>query len=127
MIGTDHVDAQLGDGLPAEVVLGLPRATIDEVCAPGGTVLLLAPDLKEELPVLFLRLRHAVVRDGVTVIELASQRTPMSALAAATLLHRPGAAGEVARALLSDSSTQDVGGVDRRPSRPRPACWPTGR
>ena len=71
VIGTDHVDAQLGDGLPAEVVLGLPRATIDEVCAPGGTVLLLAPDLKEELPVLFLRLRHAVVRDGVTVVELA--------------------------------------------------------
>ena len=66
VIGTDHVDSQLGDGLPAEVVLGLPRATIDDVCAPGGTVLLLAPDLKEELPVLFLRLRHAVARDGAT-------------------------------------------------------------
>ena len=91
---------------------GCPRATIDDVCAPGGTVLLLAPDIKEELPVLFLRLRHAVVRDGVTVIELASRRTPMSELAAATLLHRPGAAGEVARALLSGSSTQEVGGVD---------------
>ena len=25
VLGTDHVDAQLGDGLPAEVVLGLPR------------------------------------------------------------------------------------------------------
>ncbi len=62
VIGTDNVDAQLGDGLPAEVVLGLPRATIDEACAPGGTVLLLGPDLKEELPVLFLRLRHAVRR-----------------------------------------------------------------
>ena len=35
VIGTDNVDAQLGDGLPAEVVLGLPRATIDEACAPG--------------------------------------------------------------------------------------------
>ena len=66
VIGTDNVDAQLGDGLPAEVVLGLPRATIDEACAPGGTVLLLGPDAKEELPVLFLRLRHAVVNDGVT-------------------------------------------------------------
>ena len=33
VIGTDSVDAQLGDGLPAEVVLGLPRATIDEACA----------------------------------------------------------------------------------------------
>ncbi len=25
VIGTDHVDAQLGDGLPAEAVFGLPR------------------------------------------------------------------------------------------------------
>ena len=33
VIGTDSVDAQLGDGLPAELVLGLPRATIDEACA----------------------------------------------------------------------------------------------
>ena len=128
VIGTDHVDAQLGDGLPAEVVLGLPRATIDEVCAPGGTVLLLAPDLKEELPVLFLRLRHAVVRDGVTVIELASQRTPMSALAAATLLHRPGAAGEVAAGVaLGLVDARRRGRRPRPPSRPRPACWPTGR
>ena len=30
VIGTDNVDCQLGDGLPAEVVLGLPQATIDE-------------------------------------------------------------------------------------------------
>ena len=52
-----HRDAQLGDGLPAEV-LGLPRATIDEA-ANAATVVLLGPDLKEELPVLYLRLRHA--------------------------------------------------------------------
>lgn len=43
MIGTDNVDAQMGDGLPAELVLGLPGASIDEVCAPGGTVLYLGP------------------------------------------------------------------------------------
>ena len=112
VLGTDNVDAQLGDGLPAEVVLGLPRATIDEVCAPGGTVLLLAPDLKEELPVLFLRLRHAVTRDGVKVVELATHRTSVSDLATATLLHRPGAAGEVVRALLAGSAGKEVGGVD---------------
>ncbi|HJR25290.1 MAG TPA: 2Fe-2S iron-sulfur cluster-binding protein, partial [Acidimicrobiales bacterium] len=94
VVGTDNVDAQLADGLPAELVLGLPRATIDQACAKGGTVLLLAPDLKEELPVLFLRLRHAVVQDGVTVVEVAPQRTSVSALAAASLLHRPGTAGE---------------------------------
>ncbi len=31
VLGTDNVDAQLGDGLPAEVVLGLPIATIADV------------------------------------------------------------------------------------------------
>ena len=32
VIGTDNVDAQLGDGLDPAVVLGLPRATIDDAC-----------------------------------------------------------------------------------------------
>ena len=67
-------------------------------------------------------------RDGVTVVELASQRTPMSDLAAATLLHRPGAAGEVVRALLAGLVDRRRSAAStRRPSRPRPACWPTGR
>ena len=66
VLRTDNVDAQLGDGLDAGAVLGLPRATIDEVCTPGGTVLLLGPDAKEELPVLFLRLRHAAENDRVS-------------------------------------------------------------
>jgi len=112
IIGTDNVDAQLADGLPAEVVLGLPRATIDETFALGGTVLLLAADLKEELPVLFLRLRHAVVNDKVTVVELAPQRTSVSDLAAATLLVRPGAEGEVVAALLAGSTDREVGGIE---------------
>ncbi len=36
VIGTDSVDAQLGDGLPADLVLGLPRATIDQACRDPG-------------------------------------------------------------------------------------------
>jgi NADH-quinone oxidoreductase subunit G len=112
VIGTDNVDAQVGDGLPAEVVLGLPRATIDEVCAPGGTVLLIGPDPKEELPVLFLRLRHAVRNDGVTLVELAPQRTSVSDLAAVTLLHRPGAEGELVAALLDGAGEREVGGIE---------------
>src|SRR5204863_6647109 len=74
VLGTDSVDCQLGDGLPAEVVLGLPRATIDDACR-ASVVILLAPDLKEELPVLYLRLRAAAVDDGAVVIELAPQVT----------------------------------------------------
>jgi NADH-quinone oxidoreductase subunit G len=113
-LGTDNVDCQLADGLPAEVVLGLPSATIGEVCAPGGIVILCGPDLKEELPVLFLRLRHAVQNDGVRVIELAPQRSGFSSLAAVSLFHRPGEAGEAVRALLDGiPAGKDGGGVER--------------
>jgi NADH-quinone oxidoreductase subunit G len=63
VLGTDSVDAQLGDGLPADLVLGLPRATIDEACS-APVLLTLAGDLREELPVLFLRLRAAAQRNG---------------------------------------------------------------
>ncbi|MCU1453653.1 MAG: NADH-quinone oxidoreductase, chain, partial [Acidimicrobiales bacterium] len=108
VLGTDNVDAQLGDGLPAEVVLGLPRATIDEAFAPGSTVVLLAPDLKEELPVLFLRLRHAVVNDGVKVVELATHDTGVTSLAAVSLRSAPGAEAELAQ-LIADGGTPTAG------------------
>ena len=49
-------------GCPAEV-LGLPRATIADAAA-ASTIILLGPDLKEELPVLFLRLRDAAEKKG---------------------------------------------------------------
>ena len=109
VIGTDNVDAQLGDGLPADVVLGLPRATIDDACR-APVVILLAPDLKEELPVLYLRLRAAAVDDGLQLIEITPQRTGMSRHAGVTLAHRPGEAALVARALVSGADG-DVAGV----------------
>jgi NADH-quinone oxidoreductase subunit G len=112
LIGSDNIDAQLGDGLPADAVLGLPRATIDDVCRPGGTVLVLGPDPKEELSVLYLRLRHAVLDDGVKLIEMASTRTGLtSELAAASLRYRPGHALPVVRALLAGDADDEVGGV----------------
>ncbi len=112
LIGSDNIDAQLGDGLPAEAVLGLPRATIDDACRPGGRVLVLGPDVKEELPVLFLRLRHAVLNDGVKLVEMSSTRTGLTdRLAAASLRYRPGHSLPVVRALLAGDADDDVGGV----------------
>ncbi|MEY2570446.1 MAG: NADH-quinone oxidoreductase subunit [Acidimicrobiaceae bacterium] len=101
VIGTDHVDAQLGDGLPADVVVSLPAATIDEVCAPGGTVVVLSGDIKEELPVLFLRLRDAVVNHKVKVIELSAADTGLTPLAAASIRFAPGEAHDAMQGLLS--------------------------
>ncbi len=108
VIGTDNVDAQLGDGLRAEAVLGLPRATIDDVCRPGGTVIYLGPDPKEELPVLFLRLRHAITNDRVKLVELAPQDTGLSDLATHSLRYLPGTAADVC-AQLVDAGTEPVG------------------
>jgi len=110
VIGTDNVDCQLGDGLPAEAVLGLPRATIDQACAPGGSVLVLGVDLKEELPVLYLRLRHAVREDGATLVELVPGGTGTSELAAHSLVHAPGAVADVAAQLVADQPA-DAGGL----------------
>ena len=114
VIGTDHVDAQLGDGLPPEVVLGLPRATIDDACRPGGTIILVGPDPKEELGALYLRLRHAVVEDGAALIELTPHRGGLSGIAAHSLHPRPGEVGDVAAALVAATSGEAVaaGGID---------------
>ena len=107
VIGTDHVDAQLGDGLPAEVVLGLPRATIDDACRSGGTIILCGPDPKEDLGALYLRLRHAVVQDGATLIELTPHRTGLSNIAAHSLRPRPGEVGDLAAALVAAATTPE--------------------
>ena len=103
VIGTDSVDAQLGDGLPAELVLGLPRATIDEACA-APVLVTLTGDLREELPVLFLRLREAVVGGGTQLLEIAAEPTALTNLATASLRIRPGDASLVARALTGDAA-----------------------
>ena len=113
VIGTDHVDAQLGDGLPAQLVAGLPGATIDEVCAPGTTVLYLGPDPKEELPVLYLRLRHAAEHDGARIIELSPARSGLTPYTAASLHYRPGEVAALVDALLSGEVPDGgVAGVD---------------
>ena len=70
IIGTDNVDAQIGDGLNAKVVLGLPRATIDEACAKGSMIVILGADPKETHGSLFLRLRHAAENDGATLVDV---------------------------------------------------------
>jgi NADH-quinone oxidoreductase subunit G len=101
VIGTDDVDCQLGDGLPAEVVLGLPRATIDEACKADALVLLTG-DIKEELPVLYLRLRDAVVEGGLNVVELSPADTGMTRYATTSVRYAPGeAAGAIADLSLS--------------------------
>jgi len=94
VLGTDNVDAQLGDGLPPELVLGLPRATIADLDT-ARAIVLLAPDLKEELPVLYLRVRRAAEELGVPIIEVAPRATGLTRHAATSIRYVPGALSAV--------------------------------
>jgi NADH-quinone oxidoreductase subunit G len=93
VLGTDNVDAQLGDGLPADLVLGMPRATIAD-CDHAAAIVLLGPDLKEELPVLFLRVRNSAEELGVPLIDVAPIDHGLTRYADAVVRHLPGEAHE---------------------------------
>jgi NADH-quinone oxidoreductase subunit G len=116
VLGTDNVDAQLGDGLPADVVLGLAPATVADLDR-ARAVVLVAPDLREELPVLHLRVRRAAVELGVPVIEIAPRATGLTRDVTAVLRHAPGEAGamavQFARALAGDGTASGSGSIEK--------------
>ena len=94
-IDTPYRDAQLGDGLPAEI-LGLDRATIDEA-ANASTIVLLGPDLKEELPVLYLRLRDAAEKKRSQIIEFSAVDTGLTRYAWKSIRYEPGTQHDAVR------------------------------
>jgi NADH-quinone oxidoreductase subunit G len=98
-------DAQLGDGLPA-AVLGMPRASINDA-AGARTVILLGPDLKEELPVLYLRLRDAAITGNTKLIEFSSQETGLTRYAWKSVRHAPGMGSSEVTRTLGDPSIID--------------------
>ncbi|HKN40042.1 MAG TPA: molybdopterin-dependent oxidoreductase, partial [Acidimicrobiia bacterium] len=77
VLKTDNVDCQVGDGLPAEVVNGLPRARLSD-CDNARAIVLLGPDLKEELPVAYLRVKRAAVDLRVPLIEISAVGTGLT-------------------------------------------------
>jgi NADH-quinone oxidoreductase subunit G len=99
VIGSDNVDAQLGDGLPADVALGLPEATIPDLDR-AAAIIVVGLDLREEVPVLFLRVKRAVEELGVPLIELAPRDQSLTRYASASIRSVPGEQGESARKLV---------------------------
>jgi NADH-quinone oxidoreductase subunit G len=99
-LGVTRRDAQLGDGLPASV-LGLSRATIAEA-SNASTIVLLGPDLKEELPVLHLRLRDAAEKRRSRILEFSPLATGLSSVAWRSVRYEPGAAASVISSTLAD-------------------------
>jgi NADH-quinone oxidoreductase subunit G len=99
-LGITMHDAQLDDGLSTEV-FDLPQATINDTTA-ATTVILLSPDLKEELPVLYLRLRDAATKNRTRIIEFTSKASGLTRYAWKSVNYEPGAQVSVVSAALND-------------------------
>ena len=104
VIGTPNVDAQMDDGLPYEL-LQTPRASIEDACT-ATTVILLGPDLKEELPVLYLRIKGAADKRKIRVIEIAATDTGMTRYCAKSVRYSPGSQAAAVRQVLADEASQ---------------------
>ena len=104
VIGTQNLDAQMGDGLPYEL-LHTPRATINDACS-ATTVILLGPDLKEELPVLYLRMKGAAEKKKIRIIEISATDTGMTRYCAKSVRFVPGEQAAAVRQVLADEAAQ---------------------
>ena len=99
VLRTDNVDAQFGDGLPAEVALGLPHALISDL-DDARAIVVLGVDLKEEVPVLYLRARRASAELGIPLVEITATATGLTEYAVASLRHASGEQTQTAAALV---------------------------
>ena len=89
-VGSNNLDAQLGDGLDARFLAGLAgRGRIDDL-EEARTILLWGPDLKETHPILYLRVRRAAQELGASLVIFHPRRTGLDDRAAHKFTYRPG-------------------------------------
>jgi NADH-quinone oxidoreductase subunit G len=97
---TPHLDCQLDDGLDPQFLAGVtPRATIDDLDT-ASTILVWGPDLKEELPILYLRVRRAAADLGIPLIVAHPRRTGLDDVATHRFTYRPGEGGALLSRLM---------------------------
>lgn len=107
VVGSPHIDAQVGDGINSQLAAAVtPRATIDDLDR-ASTILVWGPDLKEALPVLYLRVRKAV-RNGAALVVASPWRTGLDGIATHVLRYRAGSGQDVVRKLVAGAGYEDV-------------------
>jgi len=107
VLGSENIDAQYGDGLDPALLQSLPSATVNEA-ANARIVVTLTGDLREELPILFLRLREGLVAGRSKLVEFSFGASALRSLATVSLVTRPGEAHRVAAAVASTSPVHDL-------------------
>lgn len=121
VLETPHLDSRMDDALASQFLAAtVDRALISDIDA-ADTILVWAPDLKEEHPTLYLRVRRAAQKLGKTLIVVHPRANGLDDRATHKLTYRPGGgftlleeirAGEhdeVAEALAADKVVALVG------------------
>ncbi len=111
IVVTPHIDAQLDDGLDPQFLVGVrPRAAISDL-ETAKTILLWAPDLKEEFPVLYLRVRRAAAELGANLVVVHPRRTGLDDVATHKVRYRPGTGPDVLRELMAEDEYAEIRAV----------------
>jgi len=96
VVGSAHIDAQIGDGLDPHLAAAVtPRATINDIDT-AATILVWGPDLKESLPVLYLRVRKAV-GNGAKLVVVNPVPTGLHSIATHAVTYRAGTGSDTLR------------------------------
>ncbi len=116
VVGTNHLDARLDDAPPSQFLAAVAdRARIADIDT-AATIVVWGPDLKEEHPTLYLRVRAAatghdpnrvmsnsdgltIKRTGARLIVIHPRLTGLDPVARHILRYRPGSGGELLAAL----------------------------
>ncbi len=77
LIGTDNVDSTTPNSVSVNSLYALNRGTFSDV-TNSKLIITIGSDLKEIAPILFLRVRNAVVHDGSNLIEISPSSTELS-------------------------------------------------
>ncbi len=103
VLGTNHVDAQMDDGLdPQFLAATVDRALISDLDS-AKAILVWGPDLKEEHPTLYLRVRRAAQELGAALVVVHPRRTGLDDRATHKLTYRPGEGADLLTELVAGS------------------------
>ena len=90
VLGTNNVDSRMDDALSSHfLAASVDRATISDL-DDADTILIWGPDLKEEHPTLYLRVRRAVQDFGTSLVVIHPRRTGLDDRATIKVEYRPG-------------------------------------
>jgi NADH-quinone oxidoreductase subunit G len=106
-LGTNNVDARMGDALGSHFLAAtVDRARIDDV-DDADTILVWGPDLKEEHPTLYLRVRRAAQELGAELVVIHPRATGLDDRAAQKITYRPGGGFELLKEI-ADGEHEDI-------------------